>query len=402
MKLMLKYTFSLLVLLLSISSIAQDKKTDSIKPIPQRYGIRFGADISKLIRSGFDKNYKGLEFVVDYRLTKKIYIAGEIGNENKITDDTRINFTTKGSYFKVGFDSNSYQNWLDMENMIHVGLRYGVSTFSQELNTYKIYDTAQKTTIALDELIARTKAADVLFFGEEHNDSIGHYLEKTIFQKLFESNGNKQALSLEMFESDVQPVLNEYLQSFIREKNFVKDARAWSNYKDYRPMVEFAKANKLTVIAANAPARYTSMVTRGGLSSLNGLDKWAKSFLSPLPLDTATGRYYDKFLLTMGGHAAMGGMQIYQSQNLWDATMAHHIASYLKSNKGYKVFQVNGRFHSDEKLGAAAQLKKYVPKLTVMNISSFSSDSFSSPDWAKFAGLGDFIIITNPEVRKSY
>ena len=142
MKLMLKYSFSLLVLLLSISSIAQDKKIDSIKPIPQRYGIRFGADISKLIRSGFDKNYKGLEFVVDYRLTKKIYIAGEIGNENKITDDTRINFTTKGSYFKVGFDSNSYQNWLDMENMIHVGLRYGVSTFSQELNTYKIYDTA--------------------------------------------------------------------------------------------------------------------------------------------------------------------------------------------------------------------------------------------------------------------
>ena len=142
MKLMLKYTFSFLVLFLSTNLLAQDKKTDSIKPVPQRYGLRFGADISKLVRSGFDKNYKGLEFVVDYRLTKRIYIAGEIGNENKTTDDTRINFTTKGTYFKVGFDSNSYQNWLDMENMIHVGLRYGVSSFSQELNNYKIYNTS--------------------------------------------------------------------------------------------------------------------------------------------------------------------------------------------------------------------------------------------------------------------
>jgi len=80
--------------------------------------------------------------VDDYRLTSKMYIACELGNENKTTDDDRLNFTTKGTYFKVGFDSNFYENWLDMENMIHVGLRYGVSSFSQELNTYKIYDTA--------------------------------------------------------------------------------------------------------------------------------------------------------------------------------------------------------------------------------------------------------------------
>lgn len=142
MKFMLKYLFSSTILLLSLAGLCQEKKKDSVTPISQRYGLRVGADISKLIRSGLDKNYKGLEFVADYRLTKKIYLAGEIGNENKTTDDDRINFTTKGSYFKVGFDSNSYQNWLDMENLIHVGLRYGVSSFSQEINSYKLYNTA--------------------------------------------------------------------------------------------------------------------------------------------------------------------------------------------------------------------------------------------------------------------
>jgi Domain of unknown function (DUF6048) len=139
---MLKYSISIL-LLFSVSLFAQDTTVakDSIQKT-ERYGLRIGADISKLARSLYDKNYKGIEFVGDFRLTKKIYLAAEIGNENKTTDDDRLNFTTKGSYIKAGFDSNFYQNWLDMENMIHLGLRYGFSTFSQELNSYDIYDTS--------------------------------------------------------------------------------------------------------------------------------------------------------------------------------------------------------------------------------------------------------------------
>ncbi len=132
---------AILILFLSFGSFAQDKKKDTLVPKTQRYGLRVGADLSKLARTFYDKNYKGIEFVGDYRLTKKMYLAAEIGNENKTTEENTVNFTTKGTYFKVGFDSNNYENWLDMENMIHIGLRYGVSTFSQELNSYKIYNT---------------------------------------------------------------------------------------------------------------------------------------------------------------------------------------------------------------------------------------------------------------------
>jgi uncharacterized iron-regulated protein len=59
----------------------------------------------------------------------------------------------------------------------------------------------------------------------------------------------------------------------------------------------------------------------------------------------------------MGGHEAMAGMQIYQSQNLWDATMAWSIAQFLKAMPDYKILQLNGGFHSEEKLGTVAQLK---------------------------------------------
>lgn len=140
MKHTLKYLISIILVLLSFLMQAQDKKTDSTIVTTSRYGLRLGIDLFKLSRSFYEKDYKGLEVVGDYRLTKRYFLAGELGNENKTVDDDRVNFTTKGTYFKAGFDYNLYENWLDMENLVYLGLRYGVSTFSQTLNSYSNYN----------------------------------------------------------------------------------------------------------------------------------------------------------------------------------------------------------------------------------------------------------------------
>jgi uncharacterized iron-regulated protein len=279
-----------------------------------------------------------------------------------------------------------------------------LTALAQELPAthYKIYSTSAQKIITPDDIINDMAGADVLFFGEEHNDSTAHYLEFNLFKKLSEKYPQKTALSMEMFQTDCQLVLNEYLAGFIREKNLITDARTWPNYKDYKPLVELAKTNHLPVVAANAPTRYTNMVTRGGLDILKQLDAQAKSYLAPLPIDTATGAYYDKFAQIMGGHASMPGMQIYQSQNLWDATMGWSIAKFLKSHSGFKVLQLNGGFHSEEKLGTAAQLKKYAPKARILNIASYADDSFDNPDWSKFSQMADYIILTDPKLPKSY
>lgn len=139
MKYMLKYIFSIGLLCVSFLGNAQSKDTTKVL-FPERYGLRLGADLHKIARSFYEKDYRGFEIVGDYRLTKRFYLAGELGNEDKTIDDDRLNFTTKGTYFKVGFDYNSFENWLDMENMIYVGMRYGVSSFNHTLNSYKIYD----------------------------------------------------------------------------------------------------------------------------------------------------------------------------------------------------------------------------------------------------------------------
>ncbi|HEY8930262.1 MAG TPA: ChaN family lipoprotein [Mucilaginibacter sp.] len=267
---------------------------------------------------------------------------------------------------------------------------------------YKIYSSSKQKIVSIDEIINDMSKADVLFFGEEHNDSTGHYLEHVIFKKLADKYPGKVALSMEMFETDCQLPLNEYLAGFIREKNFVTEARAWKNYKDYRPMIEIAKAGHIPVTAANAPARYVNMTNRLSLSSLEQLDAKAKAYLPPLPIDTATGKYYENFVEVMGGHGAIGTSKVYQAQNLWDATMGYSIAQTFKNHPGYKIFQVNGGFHSEEKLGTAAQLKKYAPNVRILNIAAYADDSFDNPDWSKFTSKGDYIILTDPKLPKTF
>jgi len=119
---------------ISIQSYAQ-QNTDTIKR-QESYGIRLGIDVSKPIITFFDKQNKGIEMVGDIRILNNYYLATEIGNTTKTTNEDYINFTTKGSYIKVGFNYNAYKNWVGMRNEIYVGLRYGISFFSQTLNNY--------------------------------------------------------------------------------------------------------------------------------------------------------------------------------------------------------------------------------------------------------------------------
>ncbi len=143
-KLMYKFFISCILLLFSAELIAQNDSivNDSIV-YKQKYGLRLGGDLHKLVRSFIDDDFKGFEINADYRLTKDLYVAGELGTEEKKIETDYLKTTTSGSYFKAGVDYNVYDNWFGMENMIYGGLRVGLASFKQELNGYKIYSTDQ-------------------------------------------------------------------------------------------------------------------------------------------------------------------------------------------------------------------------------------------------------------------
>jgi uncharacterized iron-regulated protein len=283
---------------------------------------------------------------------------------------------------------------------------------------YLIYSVKLGHEITMQELVNDFKNTDVIFYGEEHNDSVTHYAEKAMLLALYNAYNNSITLSMEMFDRDVQGVMNEYLNGYIREKDFKHDTRVWSNYRDYRPLVEFAKEKHLDIVCANAPSRYTNMAGRKGQKALESLPVSAKKYFAPLPYDTAAGKYYEK-LQEMSGHTKgpvsksdtaksinmppmMGTFNLPMAQSLWDATMAWSISEYLKEHPLKKVMQVNGRFHSDEGYAIVTQLKKYSPKVKTLILASTSDDAFPIIDWGKYKNLGDYILITDPKVPRTF
>lgn len=270
---------------------------------------------------------------------------------------------------------------------------------------YRIFD-GQGNPSNLDKIIDSLAEFEVVFLGENHDDATAHAIQLEIFKHAVEkySAQRKVALSLEMFERDVQIVLDEYRQDLITEKKFLDDSRPWGNYKtDYRPLVELAKGQKLEIIAANAPRRYVNMVSRSGRDALNQLSPEAKKWLAPLPYSEPSKAYGDKFNSLMGNmpEASAGLNKILASQSLWDATMAFSISEYLNKTKTPLVIHLNGAFHTENRLGTVEHLLKYSPKTRVLVVTMRYEDEFTKFDKAKHTNSGDFVILTDAKVPRS-
>ncbi|QHI36124.1 hypothetical protein IMCC3317_14780 [Kordia antarctica] len=169
---MLRYIISTLAFFVFSVSFAQDTEVTTVVndtiPTKENYNLRVGIDVSKPIRMLLEDDYQGFEIVADFRLTKKFYLAAELGNEKKTVAEDQLNFTTQGSFVKVGFDFNAYENWFGMQNSIIVGMRYGFSTHSQTLNSYSIYQSNQHLE---DESILTQSP------GTEFSSLNGHWVE---------------------------------------------------------------------------------------------------------------------------------------------------------------------------------------------------------------------------------
>ncbi len=224
--------------------------------------------------------------------------------------------------------------------------------------------------------------ADIVFFGEQHNNPISHWLELELTKDLYaEKNGNL-ILGAEMFETDNQLILDEYLSGQIAQKNFEKEAKLWDNYQtDYKPLVEFAKTNKLSFVATNIPRRYASLVNKKGFEGLDSLTSDAKKYIAPLPVkyDPELKGYKSMLEMMEGQEGGAGGHvteNLPKAQAIKDATMANSILKYLKP--GTTFLHYNGAYHSDNYEGIIWYLKQEKPELKVLTISTVEQDTIRS------------------------
>lgn len=259
--------------------------------------------------------------------------------------------------------------------------------FKGDKKAYQVFD-AKGTPVAYDDLLQAASKADIVFFGELHDNPICHWLELELAKDLHDTLKNKLVLGAEMFESDQQIALNEYLDGTITEKTFTSGLVLWGNYgTDYKPLVEFAKEQHLPFIADNIPRRYANMVYNRGLTALDSIDKAAKKWIAPLPVKyDSTVQAYKEIYENAGGH---GGQNLPKSQAVKDATMAHFILQNWKP--GQTFLHYNGAYHSNNHSGIVWYLKQKNPKLKILVISSVTQDKVDALETDN-QNLGDFII----------
>ena len=265
---------------------------------------------------------------------------------------------------------------------------------------YKIFD-AKGGNASYKNLVKDAAAADIVFFGEQHNNPISHWMQLELTKDLFESKGTDLVLGAEMFETDNQLLLDEYLAGQIKTKSFESEARIWKNYKtDYKPLVEFATENEIKFIATNIPRPYASIVNEKGFEGLDSLSNEAKKLIVPLPVNYDPDvNCYKSMIEMMGGIGDHVTENIPKAQAIKDATMAHFILKNLKSGETFIHF--DGAYHSDDYEGIVWWIKQANSNLNILTISTVEQDTITDLS-EENTGIADYILCVPSNMTKTY
>jgi uncharacterized iron-regulated protein len=278
------------------------------------------------------------------------------------------------------------------------------SAFRSDKPAYQLFRQGGKK-VSYGKMLQAARKADIVLFGELHNNPISHWLQLELARDLFEHAGNRLVLGAEMLEADDQAVLNQYLQQQISEKELSAKARLWPNFHtDYKPLVDFARANQLPVIATNVPRRYASSVARSGVETLDTLGAEDKQWMVPLPfpVDLELPGYQNMIRMMHGegsGHGGMNPVSMAKAQALKDATMAHFILQHWQPGKLF--LHLNGAYHSNNFEGIVWYLRQQNPDLQILTVSSVETEDPATLA-ADERNLAHFILAIPATMTKTY
>ena len=284
-------------------------------------------------------------------------------------------------------------------------LLIGLASFTRgDRPAYRLF-AATGQPADYDQMLQELAQADVVLFGEQHNDALAHWLELQIAKDLLRLKKPGQlVIGMEMFERDVQPLVAQYAAGTLADTTFERQASPWPNYAtDYRPLLLFARENHLPVIGTNAPRPFAKAVAQRSLTALDKISAVDRALLAPLPLkvDYDLPGYKNMAAMFGGDSKAHGGgaQNIIQAQALRDATMAHFIQT--NRQEGQTLLHFNGSYHSDHHDGIGAYLRQYAPKLRVRTISVVTQEQLQSLEKEQ-VNVADFVVVVPADAGKTY
>jgi len=274
---------------------------------------------------------------------------------------------------------------------------FPIFVFAQTDQAFVIYNAKGKK-VSIAKMTRESIDAQLILFGEFHDNPISHWLELELLKELFNQKGKKLIVGFEMFEQDQQAALDRYLIGGITDKQLKDSLRLWPNYStDYKPLILFAKENKLACIASNVERKYASLLFKSGRIALDTISPLKKSQMADLqfPIDTTLSQYVS--LNEMAAH--MGGGNMLEAQALKDATMAKYILQELREDN--QIIHYNGAYHSDYYQGILWYIQQSKPLIKVTTISTVSQQKVNKLE-KEHLGKADFIICVTESMTSTH
>lgn len=271
---------------------------------------------------------------------------------------------------------------------------------AQDKPAYKIF-TGEGKKADYGDVVKASLKADVIFFGELHDNPISHWLELELAKSIYAEKGKELVLAAEMFETDNQILIDEYFAGLIKEASFESEVRKWNNYAtDYKPLLSFARDSGLKFIASNIPRHYASMVSSGGFEVLQKVSPEGLKFIAPLPIEYDPELACYKDMLSMaGGPMGHSNENLPKAQAVKDATMANSIVKYFQP--GRTVIHYNGSYHSVRYMGIIWYLNKYKPGLKIVTITTILQNDINKMGDTG-TGQADFVIVVPASMTRTY
>ena len=273
-------------------------------------------------------------------------------------------------------------------------MSWSLPAHAQNKPAYQLF-TNQGEIADYDRMIADLANSDMVFFGEQHHNPISHWLQLEMTKSFFEIKRQELYLGAEMFENGNQLVLDEYLQGFYPEDKMIPEiTQLWGNYKtDYKPLLDFAKANGLRFIATNIPRRYASMINTYGMEALQKLSPEARAMIGP-DLENyfdPTVKAYAEMAEHMGAHVPENMLNIQTAQASKDATMAYF--SLKNFSPGNLLFHFDGSYHSNNDQGIIWWINKTHPGLTIKSITTVDQSEWDKMTPEEKTAIANYIIV---------
>ncbi len=216
------------------------------------------------------------------------------------------------------------------------------------------------TIASLDGIVSQLADKDVIFVGETHTRYDHHLNQLAIIQRLHARNPDI-AIGMEFFQQPFQAYLDDFVAGKIDERELLRRTEYYDrwrfDYRLYKPILDFARANQVPVIALNVPREITDKVSEGGLESLDE----AERAQIPAELDRGDEAYRERLMTVFSQHPGVERKQFenfLSVQVLWDEGMADRAARYLSEHPERQLIILAGSGHVAYGMGIPDRLAR--------------------------------------------